>query len=154
MSIVDQVEKDLPAALKAQEVLKLSVLRMMKAALKNKQVELGKPPDDAQAVAVLRTLVKQRQESVEAFRQGRRPDLAEKEEAEIKIVESYLPAAASDEEIDAAVAAAIAETGAAGPKDLGKVMKVAMAKLAGKNVDGKRVNEKVRAKLGPEIAAG
>ena len=154
MSIVDQVEKDLPAALKAQEVLKLSVLRMMKAALKNKQVELGKPPDDAQAVAVLRTLVKQRQESVEAFRQGRRLDLAEKEEAEIKIVESYLPATASDEEIDAAVAAAIAETGAAGPKDLGKVMKVAMAKLAGKNVDGKRVNEKVRAKLGPEIAAG
>ena len=148
MSIVDQVEKDLPAALKAQEALKLSVLRMMKAALKNKQVELGKPPDDAQVVAVLRTLVKQRQESVEAFRHGRRLDLAEKEEAEIKIVESYLPAAASDEEVDAAVATAIAETGAAGPKDLGKVMKVAMAKLAGKNVDGKRVNEKVRAKLG------
>jgi uncharacterized protein YqeY len=121
---------------------------MMKAALKNKQVELGKPPDDTQAVAVLRTLVKQRQESVEAFRQGGRLDLAEKEEAEIKIVESYFPVAASDEEIDAAVAAAIAETGAAGPKDLGKVMKVAMAKLAGKNVDGKRVNEKVRAKLG------
>jgi uncharacterized protein YqeY len=148
MNIVEQVERDLPAALKAQETLKLSVLRMMKAALKNKQIELGKPLADTEAVAVLRTLVKQRQESVEAFRQGGRVDLAQKEEAEIKIVESYLPAAASDEEIDTAVAAAIAETGAAGPKDLGKVMKVAMAKLAGKNVDGKRVNEKVRAKLG------
>jgi len=148
MSIVERVERDLPAALKAQEALKLSVLRMMKAALKNKQIELGKPLADTEAVAVLRTLVKQRRESVEAFRQGGRLDLAEKEEAEIKIVESYLPTAASDEEIDAAVAAAVAETGAAGPKDLGKVMKVAMVKLAGKNVDGKRVNEKVRAKLG------
>jgi uncharacterized protein YqeY len=148
MSIVEQVEKDLPAALKAQEALKLSVLRMMKAALKNKQVELGKPPDDAQAVAVLRTLVKQRHESVEQFRLGRRNDLADKEEAEIKIIEGYLPAAATEEELDMAVAAAIAETSAAGPRDLGKVMKAALAKLAGKNVDGKRVNEKVRAKLG------
>ena len=148
MSIVEQVEKDLPAALKAQQALKLSVLRMMKAALKNKQVELGKPPDDAQAVAVLRTLVKQRHESVEQFRLGRRNDLADKEEAEIKIIEGYLPAAATEEEIDAAVAAAIAETGAAGPRDLGKVMKAAMARLAGRNVGGKQVNEKVRAKLG------
>ena len=148
MSIVEQVEKDLPAAMKAQEALKLSVLRMMKAALKNKQVELGKPLDDAQAVAVLRTLVKQRHESVEQFRKGGRNDLADKEEAEIKIVESYQPAAATEEEIDAAVVAAIAETGATGSKDLGKVMKTAMAKLAGKNVDGKRVNEKARAKLG------
>jgi uncharacterized protein YqeY len=148
MSIVEQVEKDLPAALKAQEALKLSVLRMMKAALKNKQVELGRPPDDAQAMAVLRTLVKQRHESVEQFRKGGRQDLAEKEEAEIKIIEGYLPTAATEEEIDAAVAAAIADTGAAGPRDLGKVMKAAMAKLSGRNVDGKRVNEKVRAKLG------
>jgi hypothetical protein len=148
MSIVEQVEKDLPAAMKAQEALKLSVLRMMKAALKNKQVELGKPLDDAQAVAVLRTLVKQRHESVEQFRKGGRNDLADKEEAEIKIVESYLPAAATEEEIDAAVVAAIAETGATGSKDLGKVMKTAMAKLAGRNVDGKRVNDKARAKLG------
>lgn len=148
MSIVEQVERDIPVALKAQEALKLSVLRMMKAALKNKQVELGRPPDDAQAVAVLRTLVKQRHESVEQFRQGGRQDLADKEEAEIKIIEGYLPAVATEEEVDAAVAAAIAETGAAGPRDLGKVMKAAMAKLAGKNVDGKRVNEKARAKLG------
>jgi uncharacterized protein YqeY len=148
MSIVERVEKDLVAALKAQEALKLSVLRMMKAALTNKKIELGKALDDAEAVAVLRTLVKQRHESAEAFRKGRRDDLADKEEAEIKIVESYLPAAASEEEIDAAVAAALAETGASTSKDLGKAMKAAMAKLAGKNVDGKRVNEKVRSKLG------
>ena len=147
MSIVEKVEKDLVAALKAQEALKLSVLRMTKAALMNKKVELGKPVDDPEALAVLRTLAKQRRESVEAFRKGGREDLAEKEESEIKIVESYLPAAASDEEIDAAVAAAIAETGASTAKDLGKAMKAAMAKLAGKNADGKRVNEKVRAKL-------
>ncbi len=148
MAIVEQVEKDLPTAMKAQEALKLSVLRMMKAALKNKQVELGKALGDAEAVAVLRTLVKQRHESVEQFRKGGRSDLADKEEAEIKIVESYLPAAASDAEIDAAVEAAIAETGAGNPKDLGKVMKAAMARLAGKNADGKRVNEKARARLG------
>jgi uncharacterized protein len=148
MSIVERVEKDLVAALKAQEALKLSVLRMMKAALVNKKVELGKVLDDPEALAVLRTLVKQRHESAEAFRRGRRDDLADKEEAEIKIVEGYLPAAASEEEIDVAVAAAIAETGASTSKDLGKAMKAAMAKLAGRNVDGKRVNEKVRARLG------
>ncbi len=148
MSLVEQIEKDLVAALKAQEAVKLSLLRMMKAALMNKKVELGKPVSDAEAVAVLRTLVKQRHDSVEAYRKGGREDLAAKEEAEIKIIGAYLPAAASDEEIDAAVVAAIAETGAAGPKDLGKVMKAAMAKLAGKNPDGKRVNERVRAKLG------
>jgi uncharacterized protein YqeY len=121
---------------------------MMKAALTNKRIEVGQALSDSEAVAVLRTLVKQRHDSVEAYRKGGRDDLADKEAAEIKIVESYLPAAASDDEIDAAVAAAISETNAAGPKDLGKVMKAAMAKLAGKNVDGKRVNEKVRAKLG------
>ncbi len=148
MPIVEQVEKDLVAALKAQETLKLSVLRMMKAALMNKRVEHGKPVEDPEALAVLRTLAKQRRESVEAFRKGGREDLASQEEAEIKIVEAYLPAGASDEEIDAAVAAALAETGVTNPKDMGKVMKSAMAKLAGKNADGKRVSEKVRARLG------
>ncbi len=148
MALVDQIEKNFIAAMKAQEALKLSVLRMMKAALKNKQVELGKPLDDPDAVAVLRSLVKQRHDSVEQFRKGGRDELADKEAAEIKIIEGYLPAAASEEEMDAAVAAAIAETGAAGPKDLGKAMKAAMARLAAKNPDGKRVNEKVRAKLG------
>jgi hypothetical protein len=148
MPIFEKVEKDLVTALKAQETLKLSVLRMMKAALMNKKVELGKAVDDPEAMAVLRTLAKQRRESVEAFRKGGRDDLADKEEAEIKIVEAYLPAAASEEEIDAAVAAALAETGASTAKDLGRAMKAAMAKLAGKNADGKRVSEKVRAKLG------
>lgn len=148
MAIVEKIDKDLIAAMKAQEALKLSVLRMMKAALKNKQIELGKALDDPQAVAVLRTLVNQRHDSVEQFRKGGREDLATKEEQEIKIVETYLPAAASDEEIDAAVAAAIAETGVSNAKDLGRVMKAAMAKLVGKNADGKRVNEKVRASLG------
>jgi len=148
MSIVEQVEKDLVAALRAHEELKLSVLRMMKAALMNKKVERGKDVDDTEALAVLRTLAKQRHESVEAFRKGGREDLAQKEEAEVKVVEAYLPAAASDDEIDAAVAAAIAESGASTAKDVGKAMKAAMAKLAGKNADGKRVSEKVRAKLG------
>lgn len=148
MAIVDQVEKDLLAAMKAQQAVKLSVLRMMKAALKNKQIEVGKPLEDAEALAVLRTMVKQHRESVEQFRKAGRDDLAEKEEAESEIVESYLPAAVSDVDIEAAVVAAIAETGASSPKDLGRVMKAAMTKLAGKNVDGKRVNEKVRAKLG------
>jgi hypothetical protein len=121
---------------------------MAKAALVNKKVELGKPLGDAEALAVLRTLVKQRRDSIEQFRKGKRDDLADKEEAEIKILERYLPAGASEEEIDAAVAAAIQETGALSAKDLGKVMKAAMAKLAGKTVDGKLVSEKVRAKLG------
>jgi uncharacterized protein YqeY len=148
MPIVDTIEKDLVKALKAQDALKLSVLRMMKAALMNKKVELGKAVDDAAALAVLRTLAKQRHESVEAFRKGNRNDLADKEEAEIKIVEAYLPAAASEQDVDAAVAAAIAETGASSAKDMGKAMKAAMAKLAGKNADGKSVSDKVRAKLG------
>jgi uncharacterized protein len=148
MTIAEQVEKDLVAALKAREELRLSVLRMAKTSLKNKQVELGKPLSDEEAIAVLRTLVKQRRDSVEQFRKGGREDLATKEEAETEILQAYLPAEASDEEIGAAVAAAIAETGATGPQDLGKVMKSAMQKLVGKNADGKRVNQIVRAKLG------
>ena len=148
MSIVEQIEKDLVGAMKAKEELKLSVLRMAKAALMNKKVELGKPVGDPEALAVLRTLVKQRGDSAEQFRKGKRDDLADKEEAEIRIIELYLPASASAEEIDAAVASAIQETGATSAKDMGKVMKATMAKLAGKNVDGKQVSEKVRARLG------
>ena len=148
MAIVEQVEKDLVAAMKAKQELRLSVLRMAKAAFMNKKIELGKPLGDPEALAVLHTLIKQRRDSVEQFRKGKRDDLAEKEEAEIKIIEAYLPAGASEEEITAAVASAIQETGATSAKDLGKVMKAAMAKLAGKNVDGKGVNEKVRARLG------
>jgi len=148
MALVEQIDKDIVAAMKAKEELRLSTLRMMKSALKLKQVELGKPVDDAQAMNVLRMLVKQRHDSAEQFRKGGREELATKEEAEIKIVEAYLPAAASEQEIDAAVAEAITETGATTAKDIGRVMKAAMARLAGKNVDGKRVSERVRAKLG------
>jgi uncharacterized protein len=148
MGMAEQIDKDLLAAMKAQEPLRLSVLRMIKAALKNKQIELGKPLDNAEDLAVLRTLVKQHRESVEQFRKGGREDLAKKEEAEVKIVESYLPAAVTEQEMDAAVTSALAETGASGAKDMGKVMKAVMARFAGRNVDGKRVNEKVRAKLG------
>ncbi len=148
MTFQDQVDREIIAAMKAREELKLSVLRMIKTALKNKQIEVGHALDDAEAQAVLRTLVKQRRDSVEQFRKGGREDLASKEESEIKILEAYLPAAASEAEIEAAIAAALVETGASGPKDLGKVMKAAMAKLAGKNPDGKRVSELARAKLG------
>jgi uncharacterized protein YqeY len=148
MSIVEQIEKDLVGAMKAKEELKLSVLRMAKAAFMNKKVELGKPLGDPEALAVLRTLIKQRRDSAEQFRKGKRDDLADKEEAEIKIIDFYLPAGASAEEIDAAVASALHETGATGAKDMGKAMKAAMAKLAGKNVDGKQVSERVRARLG------
>lgn len=148
MTILEQVEKDLVAAMKAREELRLSVLRMMKTALKNKQVELTRPLKDDEAFAVLRTLVKQRHDSAGQFRQAGRDDLAAKEEAEAEIVQGYLPAAAGDEEIERAVAAAIAETGATSAKDLGKVMKAAMANLAGKNAEGKRVSALVRAKLG------
>ena len=147
MSLNETIEKDLVVAMKAREELRLSVMRMAKTALKLKQVESGKALDDAQAMAVLRTLIKQRHDSVEQFRKGGRDDLAAKEEQEIKILESYLPAAASDEEIDAAVAAAITEIGATNVKDMGKVMKAVMAKLADKNADGKKVSDKVRAKL-------
>lgn len=148
MSLVEQVEKDLIAAMKAQETLRLSVLRMMKTALKLKQVESGQALPDEEARAVLRTLMKQRRDSAEAFSGAGRVDLAEKELAEMKILESYLPAAATEDDLDAAVSAGIAETGAASVKDLGKVMKAAMSKLSGKTVDGKRLSEKVRAKLG------
>ena len=148
MSIVEQIEKDLVGAMKAKEELRLSVLRMSKAALMNKKIELGKPLGDPEALAVLRTLVKQRRDSSEQFRKGNRDDLADKEEAEIKFIELYLPAGASAEEIDAAVASAILETAAASAKDMGKVMKAAMVKLAGKNVDGKQVSERVRVRLG------
>ena len=148
MALVEQIDKDLIAAMKAKEELRLSVLRMMKTALKLKQTQTGKALDDTQSFAVLRILVNQRHESADQFRKGGREEMAAKEESEIKIVESYLPAGASDEVIDAAVTAALAETGVTNAREMGKVMKAAMAKLAGKNAEGKRVSDRVRAKLG------
>jgi uncharacterized protein len=147
MMLTEKIDNDIIGAMKSQEAVKLGVLRMMKAALKLKQVETGRPLDDEQAQAVLRTLVKQRREAAEMFRQGGRSELAGKELAEIGVIEGYLPAAATEAEMEEAAAAAIRESGAASAKDVGKVMKAAMAKLAGKTVDGKRLSEKVRAKL-------
>jgi uncharacterized protein YqeY len=121
---------------------------MLKAAVMNKGVEMGRDLEDAEILQVVSSLVKQRRDSIEQFEKGGRRDLVEKETAEIAVLQAYLPPAASPEEIDAAVAEAIAETGASSPRDMGKVMKAVMPRLAGKNADGKTVNEAVRRKLG------
>jgi hypothetical protein len=135
------------AAMKARDQTTLDALRMLKTALTMKAVEKGRELDHAEELLVVGTLVKQRRDSIDQFTRGGRQDLADKEAAEIRVLERYLPPAAGAEEIGAAVDAAIAETGATSAKDLGKVMKAAMARLAGKSVDGKAVNEVVRARL-------
>jgi len=127
--------------------VRLGALRMLKAALMNREVERGRALDEAEAQQVVASLVKQRKDSIEQFTKGGRPDLADKEAAEIRVLEAYLPAAADPAAVERAVSEAIAETGATSPKDMGKVMKAAMARLAGQTVDGKAVNELVRAKL-------
>jgi uncharacterized protein YqeY len=147
MALSDKVNADITAAMKAKDAPRLSALRMMKAAITNKGVEKGRDLEDAEVLQVLGSLVKQRRDSIDQFSKAGRTDLVEKETAEIAVLEEYLPPAASADEIDAAVTAAIAETGAASPKDMGKVMKAVMPKLAGKNADGKAVNEAVRRKL-------
>jgi hypothetical protein len=148
MGFLEIIQRDLTEALKAREELRLSTLRMVKSALKNKEIEKMKPLEDAEALAVLRTLVKQRRESVEQFTRGGRADLADKETKEIAIIEAYLPAAASDEDIAAAIEAAIAETGATSAKQMGAVIKAAKARLSEKSVDGKQLSDCVRARLG------
>jgi len=148
MLLRDRVNADIATAMKAKDAARLSALRMTKAAITNKGVEKGHDLDDAEVLQVLASLVKQRRDSIEQFSKAGRTDLADKETAEIAVLEEYLPPAASPEEIDAAVAAAIAETGAASPKDMGKVMKAVMPKLAGRNADGRTINEAVRRKLG------
>ena len=148
MALLDQIQKDMVAAMKAKEEARLSTVRMIKTALKKLEVDSMKPLDEASELAVLSTLVKQRRESIDMFRKGGREELAAKEEAELKLIESYMPAAPTDEEIDAAIEAAIAETGVTSSKQMGLVMKAVQAKLAGKRVDGKAVSDKVRAKLG------
>jgi uncharacterized protein YqeY len=147
MSLENTLSADIVAAMKARDQTKLTALRMLKTALTNKNIEKGRALDAAEELQVVSTLVKQRKDSIEQFTKGGRQDLADKEQAEIQILNAYLPAAASDEEVTAAVTAAIAETGATGAKDIGKVMKAAMAALSGKTVDGKKVNEAVRARL-------
>lgn len=148
MAFADDVNKALTDAMRARDERRLSTLRMLKSALVNRSVERGHALDDSEARQVVATLIKQRRESIEQFTKGGRQELADKEAAEIKVLEEYLPPAVSMDELEQVVAEAIAETGAAGPKDLGKVMKAALARLAGQTVDGKLVNEVVRKKLG------
>ena len=149
MPLNEKIAADLTAAMKAKDAPRLSALRMLKAAVTNKgMVEKGRELEDAEVLQVVASLVKQRRDSIEQFAKAGRTDLVDKETAEIAILEHYLPPAISAEEIEAAVAAAIAETGASSAKDMGKVMKAVMPKLAGKNADGKAVNEAVRRKLG------
>lgn len=147
MTLLERVQKDMVEAMKAKAEARLGALRMIKAALKKQEVDSMKPLTEASEMQVMNTLVKQRQEAAEMFRKGDRAELAEKEEAEIKILESYLPAAPSAEEMTAAVNDAIAETGATSAKQMGAVMKAANARLAGKRVDGKALSELVKARL-------
>ncbi len=147
MPLIDQVQKDLVSAMKTKDEARLSTLRMMKTALQKQTIDTMKPLDEAAERQILKSLVKQRTDSAEMFRKGGRPELADKEEWERTLIESYLPAAASEEDVDAAIAAAIAETGATTAKQMGLVMKAAQARLTGKNVDGKALSEKVKARL-------
>ncbi len=147
MSYLDRIQADLTAAMKEKDDLRLSVLRMMKSALKNKEVEKVRALDDLESLQVLQTLVKQRRESVDQFTKGGRKDLAEKEAKEIAIIEEYLPAAPTDAEIQHAVEAAINEMGADSLKQMGAVIKAARARLEGKAIDGKALSDRVRERL-------
>ena len=147
MLLRDKVNADIAAAMKSKETARLSALRMLKAAIMNKGVEKARDLDDAEVVQVVSTLVKQRRDSIEQFLKGGRQDLVDKETAEIGVLESYLPPAADPALIDRAVTEAIAETGATSAKDMGRVMKAVMTRLAGQTIDGKSVNELVRKKL-------
>lgn len=147
MSLSQQIVSDLTASMKAQDAQRTSTLRMVKAAMMNRQIEKGGELDDDDMQKLLRSLVKQRRDSVEQYEKAGRRELVDKENAEIAVIESYLPQAASASEIEAAVTAAISETGATSIKDMGKVMKTVQAALAGKNADGKLVADTVKAKL-------
>jgi uncharacterized protein YqeY len=147
MTLQEKIQSHLADAMRSKDQLRLSVLRMMKSAVKNKEVDKMKALEEPEVIAVFNTLVKQRKDSVEQFRNGGREEMAQKEEAEIKIIEEYLPAAASEEDIRQAVEGAIQETGAASIKDMGKVMKATLARLAGKSADGSRVSQLVKEKL-------
>ena len=148
MLLRDKVNADIAAAMKSKDTTRLSALRMLKAAIMNKGIEKSHDLDDAEVVQVISSLIKQRRDSIEQFAKAGRTDLVEKEKAEIATLESYLPPAASSSDIDAAIDEAIVETGATSVKDMGKVMKAVMPRLAGKQADGRLVNEAVRRKLG------
>ena len=147
MPLLDQIQKDMVSAMKAREEARLGALRMIKTALQKHQIDSMKPLDEQTELQLLNMLIKQRREAADMFRKGDRPELADKEEAELKLIESYMPSAPTDAEMDAAIAAAMAETGVAALKQMGVVMKAAQAKLAGKRVDGKALSDRVRAKL-------
>lgn len=147
MSLLDRIQKDMTGAMKAREEARLGTLRMIKTALKKHEVDTMKPLDEKTEMQILNTLIKQRNEAAEMFRKGNREELAVKEEAELKVIESYMPASASDEDIEAAIQGAIAETGVTSSKQMGVVMKATQAKLAGKRVDGKVLSDRVRGKL-------
>jgi uncharacterized protein YqeY len=147
LALVEQVSASIADAMKKHDAVRLSTLRMLKAALMNREIERGHTLDDGESLQVVASLVKQRKDSIEQFTQGGRPELADKEQAEIHILETYLPAAAEPAAVEQAVADAIQETGATSPKDMGRVMKAVMTRLAGQTIDGKAVNELVRRKL-------
>jgi uncharacterized protein len=147
MPLLEQIQKDMVSAMKAREEARLGALRMIKTALQKHQIDSMKPLDEQTELQVLNMLIKQRREAADMFRKGDRAELADKEEAELKLIESYMPSAPSDAEIDAAIAGAMAETGVTALKQMGVVMKAAQAKLAGKRVDGKALSDRVRAKL-------
>jgi uncharacterized protein YqeY len=148
MSLGDKIISDLTAAMKSQDAARTSTLRMVKAAMMNRKIEKGSELDEEEIQKLLRSLVKQRRDSIEQYEKAGRQELADKEKAEIDVIETYLPQAASQEVIEQAVTAAIAETGATSMKDMGKVMKAVQASLAGKNADGRVISEIVKAKLG------
>ena len=152
MSLIEQIQKDMIAAMKAREEQRLSTLRMMKTALKNREIDKMAPLDDKEAQQVLSTLIKQRKESVEQFTKGGRQEMADKEAAEIILIEAYMPKAAGEDQIVAGVKAVIAEMGSPTMKDMGTVMKNAMARFAseGLRVDGKVVSETVKRELSPK----
>jgi uncharacterized protein YqeY len=149
MPLLDQIQKDMIAAMKASDQPRLDALRMVKAALKKHEVDAMKALDEQTELQILNTLIKQRRESAEMFRKGNRPELADREDAELKLIESYMPAAPTDAEMEGAISAAMFETGITALKQMGVVMKAAQAKLAGKRVDGKALSERVRSKLSP-----
>jgi uncharacterized protein YqeY len=147
MPLLDQIQTDMTAAMKSSDQFRLDALRMIKAALMKYKVDTMKPLDEQAELQILNTLIKQRREAADMFRKGNRPELADKEENELKLIESYMPAAPTEAEIDAAIAGAMAETGVTSLKQMGVVMKATQAKLAGKRVDGKALSDRVRAKL-------
>jgi uncharacterized protein len=147
MTLSEKIQKDLVDAMRAKDELRLSVLRGIKSAITYKETEKIRPIDENESIQLLQTLVKQRKESIDQFTKGNRPELAEKETKELAIIETYLPAAASDADMDAAIAKAIAETSATSIKQMGAVVKAAKTALEGKTVDGKALSDRVRARL-------